>query len=181
MKLRHGLLAACMVIAGWLAVFGDKTPDGGIAEAVARAPAETVAVSRPGASVRTSALADKGVSAPVILALQPRESLIGGTPAAADSVRLFASQNWNPPPPPPQKPPPPQPPSAPPLPFTYLGKKIEEGTWEVYLSRGNQTLIVRENSMIDGAYRIDAIRPPNLSLTYMPLNQTQTLAIGGAE
>ena len=32
--------------------------------------------------------------------------------------------------------------------------------------------------VIDGAYRVDAIAPPTLKLTYLPLNQVQQLNIG---
>ena len=38
--------------------------------------------------------------------------------------------------------------------------------------------IVRDNMVIDGAYRVDAITPPTLKLTYLPLNQVQQINIG---
>ncbi len=69
----------------------------------------------------------------------------------------------------------------PPLPFTYLGKKFEDGAWEVYLARGERTIIARPQTVIEGGYRVDAIAPPNLSLTYLPLNKAQRLHIGGAD
>jgi hypothetical protein len=37
---------------------------------------------------------------------------------------------------------------------------------------------VRDKTVIDGTYRVDAIAPPNLTLTYLPLNQVQQLNIG---
>jgi hypothetical protein len=37
---------------------------------------------------------------------------------------------------------------------------------------------VHENDVIDGIYRVDAIAPPTLTLTYLPLNQVQQLNIG---
>jgi hypothetical protein len=179
MKQRHLILAATLAGAAWLAFFGDKTPAGNIAEPVVRA-ANRPAV-RPAAPSASHATAKAG-SVPEIEALIAREELIGGAQAAAGaSVALFGSQNWNPPQPPPPKPAPPPPPTAPPVPFTYLGKKSEDGKWEVYVGRGDQTLILHENSEIDGTYRVDAIRPPTMTLTYLPLKQSQTLAIGGAE
>ena len=75
----------------------------------------------------------------------------------------------------------PPPPTAPTLPFIYLGKKVDDHIWEVYLARGEQTYIVREKTLIDNTYRVDSIRPPTLSLTYLPLNQAQTLSIGGID
>jgi hypothetical protein len=132
----------------------------------------------------TSAPTTKAASAPDILALRSREELIGGA-RVADTSALFVSQSWAPPPPPAppkqQETEPPPAPTAPPLPFTYVGKKAEEGTWEVYLARGEQTYIVREHSVIDPMYRVESIKPPTLSVTYMPLNEIQVLAIGGVE
>jgi hypothetical protein len=120
----------------------------------------------------------------VILNVVARDTLIGRGDTEQPPDRVFASQTWTPPPPPPlppPKPPPPAPPTAPPLPFTYLGKKLEEGAWEVYLARGEQTFIVRPQTVIEGAYRVEAIKPPTLSVLYLPLNQMQTLPIGGTD
>jgi len=170
---RH--IAMGVVLAGALAlvVFGDRTPDNGVAEAVERAP-----VARAPASEARPAAAGE----PVILALLPREKLIGdGDDAIGGRDAVFGSQDWNPPPPKASAataPPPPPPPTAPPLPFTYLGKAAAEGSWEVYLARGDKTYVVRNNMVIDGMYRVDAIAPPNLTLTYLPLNQVQQLNIG---
>lgn len=73
------------------------------------------------------------------------------------------------------------PPAAPPLPFTYLGKKLEAEKWEVYLSRGAETLIVREQSELDSNYRVESIQPPNMFVTYLPLKQIQTMNIGAPD
>jgi hypothetical protein len=94
---------------------------------------------------------------------------------------LFDSQTWTPPPPPPPKPAPPPPPVAPPLPFTVIGKKLEDEKWEVYLARGEQTFIAKEKGLLDNQYRVESIKPPTMTLTYLPLNQTQTLTIGGTD
>ena len=67
---------------------------------------------------------------------------------------------------------------APALPFTYVGKAAEKGEWEVFLARGDKTYLARKNDVLDGTYRVDAIAPPNLTLTYLPLNQIQQLNIG---
>jgi hypothetical protein len=71
---------------------------------------------------------------------------------------------------------------APPLPYTYIGKAVSDGVWEVFLARGaDRTLIARNQMVLDGAYRVDAITPPVMKLTYLPLNQVQQLNIGVAE
>lgn len=185
MRRRHQLMVVGLAVAAWLATFGDKTPVTGIAQPVARAPLSSpasVAASTSIAPQSSAAQSDYPEHEPVILALQTRETLIGESPReASNGASLFTSQSWTPPPPPPPKPPPPPPPTAPPLPFVYLGKKIEDGAWEVFVARGDRTYIVRERSLLDGMYRIDSIKPPLLSLTYIPMNQVQTLAIGGSD
>ncbi len=93
---------------------------------------------------------------------------------------MFLSQNWAPPPAPPAKLPPPPPPVAPPLPFNFIGKKWEEGSWEIYLSHGDQVILAKEKSVIGGIYQVESIRPPQMTLLYVPLKQTQTLDIGEA-
>lgn len=184
MKKQHMLMAGALLVAAELAFFGDKTPASGIAEPVTRASKTTSAHVVTNAVTTTAPSAQRKDAAPretTILTLQARETLIGGATAAKPDAALFASQSWTPPPPPPPKALPPPPPTAPPLPFTYLGKKLEDNIHEVYLARGEQTYIVREQSVIEGTYRVDAIKPPQLTLTYLPLNQVQTLTIGGSD
>lgn len=181
MKARHVLLAAGLVIAASLVIFGDKTPAGGIAEPVARAVQPAVSSAPATKATPRDAVRAALTPEPEILALQSRDTLIGGAGSEKSAEGLFGSQSWMPPPPPPPKPAPPPPPTAPPLPFTYLGKKVEDGTWEVFLARGDQTFIVRQQTIIDGTYRVDSIKPPTVVLTYLPLNQVQTLTIGGID
>jgi len=168
MKPRHIALGAALVLAAGLLAFGDRSPKGEVAEAV----------ERPGAlPVRSAALKTASVKpAPVIARLVPREILIGK--GAAGSGSLFAHQDWTPPPPPPPKPAPPPPPSAPPLPFKVIGKSLEDGKWEVYLASGERTHIASEGGVLEGAWRIDRIAPPLMTLTYLPLHQVQQLNIG---
>lgn len=179
---RHMLMAAALVVAAWLALFGDKTPNTGIAEPVTHTAGAsthaTVAVSAP---IVKNDSEDKSKGDATILVLKNREQLMGGALADSRPDALFKSQSWTPPPPPPAPPAPPPPPMAPPLPFKYIGKKIEDGKWEVYVTIGNQAYVVREKTVLQGTYRIDSIKPPVLSLTYLPLQQVQTLTIGGID
>jgi hypothetical protein len=166
MKPRHAVLGLTLLVAAGFAFFGDKTPNPPKAAprsaAPQRAPAPPVAGKEP-----------------AIVRLIPRAQLIAGD---ADPIGqgedVFLSQDWTPPPPKPGPAPPPPPPAAPPLPFTYLGKSVGQGSWEVYLARGDQTFIVHVDSVIDGVYRVDAIAPPTMKLTYLPLKQVQQINIG---
>jgi len=183
MKPRHMLMGAALAGAAALVLFGDKAPSDTVAEAVERKPAREPAASAPPAEKAAGATAGEAS----ILRLVPREELIGevGEGSFKSKDGVFGGQNWNPPPPPPTaaelKPPPPPPPTAPPLPFQYLGKAAADGQWEVYLGRGEQTFVVKKGMQIDGTYRVDAIAPPNLTLTYLPMNQVQQLNIGVIE
>lgn len=120
-------------------------------------------------------------SSVALLKLVPRDQLMSVPSGAPDASRsssdLFALRSWTPPPPP-APPPPKVAPTAPPLPFTFLGKKFQDGQWEVFLGNGDFTYIVREGLTFAAAYQVQSIQPPNMTLVYMPLNQPQTLAIG---
>lgn len=172
MKPRHIALGLALAVAAGLAAFGDKTPSGEVAEAVERPP-----VASPPPAALASARPAPGAREPEILRLQPRDELIGDSPGP-DQHELFGRQDWTPPPPPPPEPGPPPPPVAPPLPFTFIGKSLEEGKWEVYLASGERTHIAVEGGVIDGAWRVERIAPPLLTLTYLPLNKVQQLNIG---
>ena len=163
MNRRHLLLGAVLLLAAALVYFDGGAPSG-VAEAVPRRPPPRTA-SAPVAPV-----------APVqgaLLALAPRAELFGAQGADA----LFGSRDFTPPPAPPPAAKPAAP-VAPPVPFSYLGKMLGEGRWEVYLARAGQSYVVREGAAIDNTYRVERIAPPVLTLTYLPLNQVQQLNIG---
>jgi hypothetical protein len=199
-KPRHAILGLALAGAALLVAFGDRTPAGGIAEPAERPRAQAALVRTPApAPARPATPAPAPAPAPqsdktthagdagqAVLALVPRDVLIGDGDTAFGQGQKdpgpFAHQDWTPPPPPPPPPepaPPPPPPTAPPLPFTFIGKSVADGAWEVYLTRGERTYVVRDKgAVIDGTYRVDAIAPPVLTLTYLPLNQVQQLNIG---
>lgn len=192
MSRRRWLLLALLLIAAWLALFGDKTPYG---------PADTQVV--PATMPRAGSGAGAGVSsrpsgetprapeatAPAgkasvqlaVATLIPRDQLIPEHAEQHANRDLFPALTWIPPPPKPEKPLKPPPPMAPPLPFVYLGKKFEAGQWEAYLGSGEDVFIAREGMTLAGIYRVRSIQPPTMTLMYLPLKQSQTIAIGGVE
>jgi len=186
MKPYHIVMGLALAGAAALVLFGDRTPAGEIVEPVARRSAPAVAASE---RVRDRAGAGAG-SDVAIGRLVPRAQLVG---AAGDATfgageGVFLGQNWNPPP---QQQPtaaeraaanvPAPPPMAPPVPFNYFGKAVQDGAWEVYLARGDKTYIARNHSVIEGAWRVDRIAPPLLTVTYLPLNQVQQINIGAID
>lgn len=180
MKPRHIAMFVALVLAACLLFFGDNTPDDMVAEPVERAQAPAAAATAPAAAPAERDAAARKEKNAAILRLVEREVLIGDSNDRFNQGEngVFGRQDWTPPPPPPAPAPPPPPPTAPPLPFTFIGKSLQDGAWEIYLARGDRTYLVRDNTVIDGMYRVDAIKPPVLTLTYLPLNQVQQLNIG---
>lgn len=136
--------------------------------------AEPVRAARPApAQNAVSPARDKTETATALkldkLRREPRDE------AATD---LFEARSWYVPPPPP-KPLPPPPPSAPPLPFAYMGKLIEDGQLTVFLTRQERNYVVKAGDTLDGMYKVEGITPGMLTLVYLPLNIKQTLMIGG--
>ena len=188
MKRQHVIMGVALVGAAALVLFGDRQPGSDVSEAVERKPAaahEDPAVV-PAKARKPGKAGDKDVT---ILALRPRAELVGeaGEAVFDGGEAVFLSQNWNPPPPkaslqPSGPPPPPPAPTAPAMPFTYIGKAVGGGVWEVFLSRGaDKTYVVREHTIIDGSYRVEKISPPSMTMTYLPLNQVQQINIGALD
>jgi hypothetical protein len=77
--------------------------------------------------------------------------------------------------------PPPPPPSAPPLPFKYMGKMVSGDDVSVFLILGQRNLVVHEGDTIDSNYRIERIAESSMTVTYLPLQQRQTLDFRGRD
>jgi hypothetical protein len=69
-------------------------------------------------------------------------------------------------------------PATPPLPFTYLGKLIDQDTRMVFISKLDRNYVIKVGDVIDGTYRVDEINGSLMNLTYIPLNIKQTMQIG---
>ena len=94
---------------------------------------------------------------------------------AATAGDLFASRSWQPPPP---APPPVRKPTAPPLPFKYAGKLIEDKTVRVFLTQGDTTTLVAQGDKL-GNYDIERVTTASVVLLFRPLQAKQTLNFGG--
>src|SRR3977135_2004164 len=99
---------------------------------------------------------------------------------------LVHTQTWyvSPPPPPPApvvvvKPPPP---TAPPLPFTVMGRYAHPGDRTVYfLTRDDRVFDVHIGDTIHNIYSVDGAANGQLLLTYKPLNIQQSLPLGDSQ
>lgn len=107
---------------------------------------------------------------------------LGARTSSASRTDLFSATDWdrkaheeelrrNPP-----KALPPPPPQAPPLPFRYLGKMIEDGRTTAFIVSGERNLIVREGDTLQDVYRVERIEEQSMTFTYLPLKQTQVLS-----
>ncbi|UXY16809.1 hypothetical protein N8I74_07260 [Chitiniphilus purpureus] len=110
----------------------------------------------------------------------------------AQGFNLFAQQTWAPPPPPPPPPAKPTPtpvPVAPPLPFVVVGSWHERGADQIIIEANGQQFVlcrrcealgrIQPGETLLGVYRVDDITRDAITLTFMPLNQQQTLPVGG--
>lgn len=93
--------------------------------------------------------------------------------AAETGIDPFRSKSWviTPPPPPPPKP------TAPPLPFRFLGRLVEDGETRVFLAQQNQNLSARVGDVINGTYSVEAIGDTGVRFVYLPLKETQVLPL----
>jgi len=101
-------------------------------------------------------------------------------PTAAPSD-LFGSRSWEPRVREQKKaPPPPPPPQAPPVPFAYVGRWIEQGETTVVLSKERQHYILHAGDKVDGTYLLETVENDKLIIRYLPLNIAQVLPFSGA-
>lgn len=118
-------------------------------------------------------------------AMMPAVTAQPARPVNAPIVDVFAVTSWAPPTPihvaapagPPQMAPP-TPPTAPPLPFSFLGRYRDGEVQLAMLAGGDKLYLVAPGDTIEGTYRVDRVAGPAIALTYLPLMLTQTLATG---
>lgn len=69
-------------------------------------------------------------------------------------------------------------PMPPPLPFTFVGKMVEEGRPKVFLQEGDTMHAVAEGDLIGRGYKVLGIENGRINLLYLPLDMTQTISVG---
>lgn len=162
------LLAVLSVTLGatlWTAWNGDDTDT---VQVATRAPSTSAHQSRP----RTSAAAVKAANTATLdidrLKRSPWQdsdrNLFSGGQAAAQSPsesQPAAQQALE----------------IPPLPFTYAGKLEDHGEYTVFLSMGNKNISVKNGDVV-GDWKVKAITPPRMILSYQPLGADVPLMIG---
>lgn len=66
---------------------------------------------------------------------------------------------------------------APPLPFRYMGKLVENGKLEVFVLRGAEHFSVTAGQKIDNDYRVEKVTDTEIVFTYLPLKTRQALEL----
>ena len=98
------------------------------------------------------------------------------TPAKVQD--LFGTTDLNPPPPPVrEKPLPPAAPTAPPFPYTIAGSVADANGLMIVFNRQNQDFVLRVGDVLEQTYRVEAIDPQSVTVTYLPLGLTQAVVI----
>lgn len=69
---------------------------------------------------------------------------------------------------------------APPLPFRAMGQYVEDGEPVVFLQFKEKALIVKQGDVVETDYRVERIDDGKITFTYLPLAESQTLALGEA-
>ncbi|MDH4324125.1 MAG: cohesin domain-containing protein [Betaproteobacteria bacterium] len=154
----------------WLALAG-----GAVAVAAYFAPAPAPSPEPAPDSAVVSSAAERAADTPPA-ALPEREAI--GKPRG----EVFAQRSWVPPAPrraAPKaavaEPPPPPPPPA--MPYRVAGKVVYEGGANIVLAKGDRVLWVSEGETLPDGYRVDAITPDRVTLTYLPLGIAQHIAV----
>jgi hypothetical protein len=155
---------------GWLALAG-----GGVAVAAYFAPPPAPSPGIAPESAVVSSASGQAADAPA-MALPERETI--GKPRG----EVFAQRSWAPPPS--RRPaakaaaePPPAPPPPPAMPYRVAGKIVYEGGAHIVLAKGDRILWVSEGETLADGYRVDAITPDRVTLTYLPLDIAQHIAV----
>jgi hypothetical protein len=174
-KLRGAMLIVALAATLGAVHWADSLPDATETKHGARADS------------RSHVTRDKPSSAPsTALDLQKLQR----RPQSEPESDPFGTRDFTPPPPPKPKreasaggpgamqAPAPPPPQAPPLPFTYMGRLDEDQDTTVFLTAGDRNLVVKPGDVIDNTYKLEQVTQSSVVLTYLPMNQKQTLAIG---
>lgn len=167
--MKRVLLGLALVATVAAAYFAPRTDETGVVVPVkksAAAPREAVAAAKT----------EKRSAVELLdLQIRPRTS-------DEDVGNVFVSQTWTPPPPPP---PPPvktvaavEVAQAPPLPFRFLGRLVDNGKTAYFLQFNDRNLVLRPGDTVDQTYVLDGGSDGTLTFTYLPLNQKQTLVVG---
>ena len=164
---RKVLLLLILAIVAGLAVFAPALEQPADSPPAARAARTTKSLDST-ASVRT---AGKGVDLPSLSSELPGRATLGEPKADP-----FGPQSWQPPPPkvvvsPPVPPPPP------PLHYRFVGRLLQDGNLQVFVSKGDTPIAIKVGDTLEGGYVVESITADGIALIYPPLAHRTRIAI----
>lgn len=77
--------------------------------------------------------------------------------------------------------PPSSPPPLPPLPFKFIGQMVDGSDQVIYLEAGDQVLLARAGSVLDGGYKVVTITPGQIEFELTANGVRQTLPLPAKE
>jgi hypothetical protein len=179
---RPAVIAGAGAIALAVALHFAPSNGDGVVQSVAHAgdsPASAPGGATAGSPAVAAPAAQAGPGAPDL----PTRSRIDQS-ASKDP---FAARGWLPPPPPPAPAPvvavvaeAPPPPTAPPVPFKFVGL-IEEKAAKpaAFIAKGDALFVVHVGDVVENTYRVESFNSAQVVVTYLPLQQRQTIEVTG--
>ncbi|MCY4747042.1 hypothetical protein NYO99_18865 [Pelomonas sp. UHG3] len=152
-----GTLALSLAATAWVSQDDGDTPAPVAASPRRAAPASTAPTAWPGPAASARA------AWPEVDA-QARAAWGEAAPVAATPTPPQASADASPEPP--------APPRAPPFPYQLVGR-LTDGASRAVLNNAQRSAVVGVGEVVDGQWRVDAVEPAGLRLTYLPLGQAQ--------
>jgi hypothetical protein len=168
------LFLALAVVVG-LAVFAPPPGDPVGPTKASTAARNTKSADAPAPS-RVATKKDSDAGSRPVLNEYPERGILG-----KQGADLFGTQSWLPPPAPPPKvvigpPPPPPVPQPPEMTFRFVGRFIQDGKFQVFVSKGDTPVAVRVGDNLDG-YVVESISTSAIALVYPPLGHKMNIAI----
>ncbi|MFG6442144.1 hypothetical protein [Roseateles sp. LKC17W] len=152
-----GTLALSLAATAWVSQDDADTPAPVAASPRRAAPANTASTDWPGpAASARAAWPDLDVQA---RAAWGEAAPTTSKPAPPRAIDKPAAEQ-------------PAPPIAPPFPYQLVGR-LTDGASRAVLNNAQRSAVVGVGEMVDGQWRVDAVEPAGLRLTYLPLGQAQ--------
>lgn len=175
------LLLPVLAIAGWLALFGDKTPSKAPVASAVNVAAPVAQASAPAGDAPADSATENLDEAPAdpttVHKLRVRTYLTGYE--NAQKIDLFQGRPVDAPPPPEEKKDdaPPPPPPKPPQPFTVIGRMLDDTGWIVFVEHAGRSYVARTGSVVEG-FRFDAVESRQIRLTNLADKEEYVIPVG---
>ena len=166
-RTRKALLFAVLAVIVAYAAFDSG--DGGLWTRIASRDAAKGDAGQDGESGAQGAGAEKRAG---------RFALPERAPLGEPREELFGSQSWQPPAP--KVAAAPAAPVAPPMPYRFAGKLLQDGKLQVFLAKGDEVVSAREGETLDGTYRVESIDDAQITLLYLPLKHKESIPVNSS-